>query len=141
MRYRSLIVVVITLSGVAFVPSAWTTWVGAQEPSAAPAAEPAATQEGTKPDGATEKPAELSAEKTAEETAATETPPPTRAATSGGAPAENTPTELAKVVDSNQQAANQQRDVSRTAGMIAGISLLIVLAYVLTRKKAQPKNG
>jgi hypothetical protein len=105
-----------------------------------------ATQEDAKPEGETEKPVEPAAEKPsqekpAEEKPATQTPPPARSASSGGAPGGNAPAELAKVVDSNQQAANQQRDVSRTAGMIAGISLLIVLAYVLTRKKAKPTNG
>ena len=120
MKYRSVFVVVITLSGLALVPGSWTTPVSAQEPAAASTT----AQEDPKPKDAAEKPAEPSAEKPSAEK-----------------PSQEKPAELAKVVDSNQQATNQQRDVSRTAGMIAGVSLLIVLAYVLTRKKAKPTNG
>jgi len=125
MKYRSVFVVVITLSGLALVPGSWTTPVSAQEPAAASTT----AQEDPKPKDAAEKPAEPSAEK------------PSAEKPSAEKPSQEKPAELAKVVDSNQQATNQQRDVSRTAGMIAGVSLLIVLAYVLTRKKAKPTNG
>lgn len=74
-------------------------------------------------------------EKNTEEKPAAEAPAPT----TGGAPAA-APSGVAKVIDSNQQAADQRNSVSRTGGMIAGVSLIILIAYFLTRKKAKP-NG
>jgi hypothetical protein len=158
MKHRLFFAAVVILSGITLDSSYTNKLALAQEPAAettpAPAAqEGAADADTAKPEAAapaadnTAPPAEQEPPAAEQEPPAAEKAPPAAekesapAASSGSAPAANSPSGPAKIVDSNQAAADQQRDVSRTAGMIAGVSFLIVLAYFLTRKKSKPTNG
>lgn len=144
MKHRLFFAAVVILSGITLDSSYINKLALAQEPAAATTPAPAAQEGAADADTAKPEAAAPAADNTAppaeqEPPAAEQAPAP--AASSGSAPTANSPSGPAKIVDSNQAAADQQRDVSRTAGMIAGVSFLIVLAYFLTRKKSKPTNG
>lgn len=144
MKHRLFFAAVVILSGITLDSSYINKLALAQEPAAATTPAPAAQEGAADADTAKSEAAAPAADNTAppaeqEPAAAEKEPAP--AASSGSAPTANSPSGPAKIVDSNQAAADQQRDVSRTAGMIAGVSFLIVLAYFLTRKKSKPTNG
>ena len=144
MKHRLFFAAVVILSGITLDSSYINQLALAQEPAAETTPAPAAQEGAADADTAKSEAAAPAADNTAppaeqEPPAAEKEPSP--AASSGSAPTANSPTGPAKIVDSNQAAADQQRDVSRTAGMIAGVSFLIVLAYFLTRKKSKPTNG
>jgi hypothetical protein len=144
MKHRLFFATVVILSGITLGSSYINKLALAQEPAAATTPAPAAQEGAADADTAKPEAAAPAADNTAppaekEPAAAEKEPAP--AASSGSAPTANSPSGPAKIVDSNQAAADQQRDVSRTAGMIAGVSFLIVLAYFLTRKKSKPTNG
>jgi type IV secretory pathway VirB10-like protein len=151
MKHRLFFAAVVILSGITLDSSYTNKLALAQEPAAETTPAPAAQEGAAEADTAKPEAAAPAADNTAppaeQEPPAAEQAPaaaeqePAAAASSGSAPAANSPSGPAKVVDSNQAAADQQRDVSRTAGMIAGVSFLIVLAYFLTRKKSKPTNG
>jgi cytoskeletal protein RodZ len=138
MKHRLFFSVVVILLGLAPLSSFAPKLSLAQEPAAGAAPE-ATPETGNAAPATDQDPPTAEDPPAAEEPAAEE--PAAATASSGSAPAASSPTGPAKIVDSNKAAADQQRDVSRTAGMIAGISFLIVLAYFLTRKKAKPTNG
>lgn len=144
MKHRLFFAAVVILSGITLDSSYINKLALAQEPAAETTPAPAAQEGAADADTAKPEAAAPAADNTAppaeqEPAAAEQEPAP--AASSGSAPTANSPSGPAKIVDSNQAAADQQRDVSRTAGMIAGVSFLIVLAYFLTRKKSKPTNG
>jgi uncharacterized membrane protein len=151
MKHRLFFAAVVILSGITLDSSYTNKLALAQEPAAETTPAPAAQEGAADADTAKPEAAAPAADNTAppaeQEPPAAEKAPPAAekesapAASSGSAPAANSPSGPAKIVDSNQAAADQQRDVSRTAGMIAGVSFLIVLAYFLTRKKSKPTNG
>ena len=144
MKHRLFFAAVVILSGITLDSSYTNELASAQEPAAETTPAPAAQEGAAEADTAKPEAAAPAADNTAppaeQEPSAAEQAP-AAAASSGSAPAANSPSGPAKIVDSNQAAADQQRDVSRTAGMIAGVSFLIVLAYLLTRKKSKPTNG
>ena len=151
MKHRLFFAAVVILSGITLDSSYINKLALAQEPAAATTPAPAAQEGAADADTAKPEAAAPAADNTAppaeqEPSAAEQAPAAAEqaaapAASSGSAPTANSPSGPAKIVDSNQAAADQQRDVSRTAGMIAGVSFLIVLAYFLTRKKSKPTNG
>jgi|GEM_PF-2780750 uncharacterized membrane protein len=144
MKSRFCLLAFVILAGLASVVSFSSQTAWAQEPAAdatAPATQEGATDQPAAPSEApptTEQPpAEQppAEEKPAEERPAVQEQLPP--ASSGGAPAGNASAAPAKVVDSNQQAADSERSVYRNAGMIVGFSLLILLVYFVTKKKSK----
>lgn len=131
-RASSLVSVVLLL--LTFFFSSTANYARSQDPSSGEAAE---SDPGSKDQ---EKPASDNKSDTAEKPPA-ENNAAEPAASSGETLAPSTPAGTAKVVDSNQAAADEQRNVSRMAGTVAGVSFLFVLAYFLTRKKSKPSKG
>lgn len=151
MKCRLSFVAVIILVGISLESSFEGIQVHALDTATSPAVQEGATNETGAPTAPTEAPiadntAAPSKETTAEEKPAEEESEEEKtvdvpvAAFSGGASAREPKSGVVKVIDSNQQAADQANMVSRTGGMIAGVSLLILIAYFLTRKRTKP-NG